>query len=72
MPLWAWAFLIALFVRAIYRILKSGRTGTLRFGPFDYSQSKYPFVFWMMFAFDALSVIFLGVLLVLVLFHQFS
>jgi len=70
MPWWAWIVFILIIVRSIFRLSKAWKWATSRFGPFDYSRQRDPFVFWMMVVVDLITVIFFTGFSVLIIRHQ--
>ena len=71
MPLWAWVGFVVLIVYFGFRLVRSARTGTERYGIFEYPRTSDPAQFWFFVSVDLLGFIFLSGFLLLIVKAQF-
>ena len=71
MPLWAWVGFIVLTAYFCFRLFRSARTGTERYGIFEYPRGSDPVQFWFFVSIDLLGFVFLLGFLLLIVRHQF-
>ena len=71
MPLWAWIGFVVLIAYFGFRLVRTARSGTEWYGPFDYPRKNTPIQFWFFASIDLLGFVFFLGFLLLIVRHQF-